>query len=66
MPQDEIAALNAKIDFLIGALKEQGEKLARLQEQFDQSKGALGLIKTSIWLSGIVAVVWSAFHGVRP
>jgi hypothetical protein len=66
MPQDDISALNAKMDFLIGKTKEQGEQLANLQRQFDQSRGALGLIKTCVWLAGIAAAVWAALHGVRP
>lgn len=66
MPQDDISTLNAKMDFLIGTVKEQGEKLAHLQRQFDASKGALGLIKTMAWMAGIVAAIWAAFHtGVR-
>lgn len=70
MSQDEIAALNAKMDFLIGTvkeqggqLKEQGKQLASLQRQFDQSKGALGLIKLLVWGAGIWAAVWVAIHG---
>jgi len=73
MPQDDISALNAKMDFLIGTVKDQGEqiraqgeKIAHLQRQFDASKGALNLIKTMAWLAGISAAVWAAFHGVRP
>lgn len=69
MPQDDISALNAKMDFLIGTvkeqgtqLKEQGRQLAHLQRQFDASKGALGLIKTMAWMAGIVAAVWAAWH----
>lgn len=62
MPQDDISALNTKIDFLIGTVKAQGEKIEHLQCQFDASKGALGLIKTMAWMAGIVAAVWAAWH----
>ncbi|MGS1116036.1 hypothetical protein [Castellaniella sp. UC4442_H9] len=73
MPQDDISALSAKLDFLIGRVKELEEQVKEnskrfsyMQRQFDESKGALGLIKTMAWLAGIGAAVWVAFHGGRP
>jgi len=66
MPQDDLSALNTKMDFLIGKTEEQGKQLAKLQRQFDESRGALGLIKTCAWIAGIAAAVWAAFHGGRP
>jgi hypothetical protein len=66
MPQDDLSALNAKMDFLIGTVREQGEKIAHLQRQFDASKGALNLIKTMAWLAGVAAAIWAAWHtGIR-
>lgn len=69
MPQDDISALNAKIDYLIGAQKEQGRQLAELKTQFDESKGALSLVKwaahVSIGLATIATMVWAAFHGAK-
>lgn len=66
MPQDDISALNAKVDFLIGKQKELTEKVDFLQSQFDRSKGAIGLIKTTAWLAGIASAVWAVVHGIKP
>lgn len=66
MPQDEISALNAKLDFVIGKQKELTEKVDFLQAQFNQSKGALWLLKLSVGLASAAAVVWGAVHGVKP
>lgn len=65
MPQDEIAALNAKLDFVIGKQRELTEKMDFLQAQFNQSKGALWLLKLAVALASAAAVVWGAVHGVR-
>jgi len=67
MPQDDISALNAKVDLLIDAQKQQSKQLAELKTQFDESKGALSLVKwaahISIGLGTIAVAIWATLHG---
>lgn len=65
MSSEEIPALSAKIDFLIGKQKELSVKVDILQSQFEQSKGALWLLKFAIWFSGSTAALWLAIREIR-
>lgn len=65
MAQDELPALSAKIDFLIGKQRELSTKVDFLQAQFDQSKGALWLLKFAVWLSGALAALWMAVREIK-
>lgn len=77
MPQDDTSALNTKMDFLVDELrnlrddmksdmKSVREEMSHMKSEFDQSRGAVRLIKFAVWTAGIVATLWAVFHtGVR-
>ena len=65
MPNEELPALSAKIDFLIGKQKELSAKVDVLQANFDQSKGALWLLKFAIWFSGSMMALWLAIKELK-
>lgn len=65
MSNEEIPALSAKIDFLISKQKELSSKVDVLQAQFDQSKGALWLLKFAIWITGSIAALWIAIREIK-
>lgn len=69
MPQDDISALNAKMDFLIGSVNDlrkenadQSRKITSLEKQFDQAMGAVWLIKTAVWITVGAATIWASIH----
>lgn len=72
MSQDEIsaltanvAALNAKLDFMLGQQKKLTSKLDSLQDQFNQSKGALWFLKFAVGVGAAGASIWAIIHGVK-
>lgn len=74
MPQlDEIAALGVKLDFAMAELKSAREEIASLRTEvsemrsdFDQSKGALRLVKWSAAVAASAATLWALMHGAKP
>lgn len=69
---DDIAGLMAEIKGVRSELahmrrerEEDRRELTRLRAAFEQSKGAIGLVKFVCWVIGICAAVLAAIHGVR-
>lgn len=63
---DDLSALSVKVDLMMAKIDEQGRQLTLLKSDFDQSRGALRLIKISAAISVAVATVWAVIHGMKP
>lgn len=65
MPEDT-AALSAKVDMLIEEVRQLRAEQRAMKTDFDQSKGAVRLIKWSTAFAAAVATIWASIHlGVK-
>lgn len=63
---EDTAGLEAKVDMLLQHQAEQDRMLRELKSDFDQSRGALRLVKICAALAAAAATVWAAIHMGRP